>query len=119
MLVQKKKRKKLNDREHNQTPHLLNQQFKFRGGGQKGRMDNKYDYASSGGVFSKKNLGKSPPAATQFGNFFDRNFTPMSRLAYSTSNRPTKKAKKPKYKSGHVRRETRLKKAFEEMKKTI
>eukprot|EP01083_Nonionella_stella_P174499 605115_1 len=53
------------------------------------------------------------PAASQFGNVWELNFSPMSRSAYSQS-KATKK-KKTKYKSGHVRRETRLKKAFESM----
>ena len=104
-------------------------QFKYRGNGGYNRQlsarnDQKYDYASSGGVFQKK---KAIPAAKQFGNVWELNFSPMSRMAYSNSKKRVteqnsniynaeKKKKKIKYKSGHVRRETRLKKAFEQMK---
>merc|ERR1712130_519415 len=116
----KKKRspkKKKNDREHNQTPHLLNQtlnKHKYRG---KGGQNTKYDYVASGGMFQKR---KAVPTATQFGtnNVWELNFSPMSRMAHyeSKQRQSPKKKKKVKYKSGHVRRETRLKKAFEAMK---
>ena len=111
-----KKRKKKNDRQHNETPHNLNALgYKFRGQGRQISSDSKYDYASSGGIFKR---GKPVPAATQFGNLWEMNFSPMSRMAHSNSNRSNinTKKKKKKYKSGHVRRETRLKKAFDQMK---
>eukprot|EP00483_Globobulimina_turgida_P000900 UN00901 len=60
-------------------------------------------------MFQKR---KAVPTASQFGNVWELNFSPISRMAYSNAN----KTKKVKYKSGHVRRETRLKKAFESMK---
>eukprot|EP00483_Globobulimina_turgida_P012299 UN12321 len=62
-------------------------------------------------MFQKR---KAVPTASQFGNVWELNFTPMSRMAYSNSNSNKKKA--VQYKSGHVRRETRLKKVFESMK---
>merc|ERR1712087_863223 len=46
-----------------------------------------------------------------FGNVWEANSTPMSRMAYSQSN----KNKQKQYKSGHVRRETRLKLAMGRM----
>ena len=116
-----KKKKKKNDREHNATPHLLNQSlknFKYRG---KGTTSDKYQYPNNAGLFQK---GRKPvPTATQFNSVWEQNFTPISRGAFSHSNkRPgiesnRKKAKKAKYRSGHVRRETRLKQAFEQMNK--
>merc|ERR1712113_96520 len=114
------------DFEDDSTPYLLNQQLaaaghKYRGKGglerqNSGKNDQKYDYAASGGLFQRK---KAVPTATQFGNVWELNFSPMSRMAYSNSKqRPNRKKKQIKYKSGHVRRETRLKKAFEKMKQT-
>eukprot|EP01083_Nonionella_stella_P077194 210648_1 len=45
------------------------------------------------------------PAASQFGNVWELNFSPMSRSSYSQSKKSkTKATKKVKHKSGHVRR---------------
>merc|ERR1712129_179571 len=110
-----KKKKKKNDREHNATPHMLNQaiQHKFRGKG-----GNNANPSSNLGLFQRGR--KAVPTATQFGSssVWEMNFTPMSRSAHSNAKKTEsnrEKGKKAKYKSGHVRRETRLKQAFEKM----
>merc|ERR1712083_1242338 len=84
---------------------------KFRGKGN-ANMD-KASPRTSHSKYGQKHI-HATPSATQFGTVWETNFTPMSRMAYSQSNK--KKYEQKKYKSGHVRRETRLKLAMEKMK---
>ena len=102
------RRKKVNDREHNATPHQLPVMAQ-RGSSGKYASSTRFAYDSSGNLFQKK------PTATVFGNYWDHTAAPLARMTNSASVR--NQGMMSKYKPGHVRKETRIRMAMEKMKK--